>query len=86
MQAKIRQVAMVLALLSPLSVGTLLSQENTTAPITANLHLILTKDLTSAFYAGFSVIRGARCEYRVSPHQELNDIFGFTLKLPCSVC
>ncbi len=86
MQAKIRQVAMVLALLSPLSVGTLLSQENTTAPIPVNLHLILTKDLTSAFYASFSVIRSARCEYRVSPRQELNDIFGFMIKLPCSVC
>ena len=86
MQAKIRQVAMVLALLSPLSIGTVLNQENATAPIPVNLHRILIRSLTGTFYADFSIIRGARCEYRVSPRQELNDIFGFTLKLPCSVC
>lgn len=86
MQAKIRQVAMALALLSPLSVGTVLSQENAKVPITANLHRILIRNLTSTFYTDFSVIRGARCEYHVSLRQELNDIFGFTLKLPCSVC
>lgn len=86
MQAKIRQVAMALALLSPLFVGTVLSHENATAPITANLHRILIRNLTSIFYAGFSFIRSVRCEYRVSPRQEINDIFGLMIKLPCSVC
>ncbi len=87
MQAKIRQVSMMaLALLSSLSVSTVLSQENATVPIPVNRHRIMIRNLTGAFYADFSVIRGARCEYRISPRQELNDIFGFTLKLPCGVC
>ncbi len=86
MQAKIQQIAMVLVLLSPLSISAVFSEENTTAPIPLNPHQILMKNLISTFYASFSIIRGTQCEYRISPRQKLNDIFRFTLKIPCGIC
>lgn len=57
---------MVLALLSPLSIGTVLNQENATAPIPVNLHRILIRSLTGTFYADFllSVVRAVSIVYR----------------------